>query len=141
MWIYKGKEIDEAELVPYIGFVYMISRIDTGKMYIGKKMLKFKKTKQIKGKKKRILVDSDWKKYWGSNKYLIEEVKSVGENKFVRTILRLCKTRGEMNYIEAKFQFEYEVLESDKFYNDWIFVKVHRSHLRKIFVDNSHKLI
>ncbi len=36
------------------------------------------KTKQVKGKKKRVRVASDWENYWGSNKKLQEEVKEKG---------------------------------------------------------------
>lgn len=132
MWLYNGQPIDESILDSYTGFVYIIKNDEDNRMYIGKKLLKFKKTKQVKGKKKKILVDSDWKNYWGSNKLLIEDVRELGEQKFTREILRLCKNRGEMSYYEAKYQFENRVLESDFWYNEWIFVKTHRSHLKKV---------
>lgn len=131
MWLYDDTPVDESALESYIGFVYVIENMNNGRLYIGKKLLKFKRTKKVKGKNKKILVDSDWKSYWGSNKVLQEDVKELGETKFTRKILRLCKNRGEMNYYEAKYQFELGVLESDRFYNDAIMVRVHRSHLRK----------
>lgn len=132
MWLYNGNQIDESILEDYVGFVYMITNHEDDRQYVGKKLLKFRKTKKIKGKKKKVLVDSDWKTYWGSNKHLIEDVKELGESKFTRKILRLCKTRGEMNYYEAKWQFEYNVLESEKFYNEWIMVKIHKTHIKKV---------
>lgn len=131
MWLYDDTPVDESSLESYIGFVYVIENMNNSRLYIGKKLLKFKRTKKVKGKNKKILVDSDWKSYWGSNKVLQEDVKELGETKFTRKILRLCKNRGEMNYYEAKYQFELGVLESDRFYNDAIMVRVHRSHLRK----------
>jgi hypothetical protein len=131
MWLYDDTPVDESALESYIGFVYVIENINNGRLYIGKKLLKFKRTKKVKGKNKKILVDSDWRSYWGSNKVLQEDVKELGDTKFTRKILRLCKNRGEMNYYEAKYQFELGVLESDRFYNDAIMVRVHRSHLRK----------
>lgn len=131
MWLYDDTPVDESSLESYIGFVYIIENMNNSRLYIGKKLLKFKRTKKVKGKNKKILVDSDWKSYWGSNKVLQEDVKELGETKFTRKILRLCKNRGEMNYYEAKYQFELGVLESDRFYNDAIMVRVHRSHLRK----------
>lgn len=131
-WLYESKPIDENILESYVGFVYCISNLEDNKKYIGKKLLKFKKSKQVKGKKKRYLVDSDWRTYWGSNKNLIADVDEIGEGKFIREILRLCKTKGECNYFEARYQFEYSVLEIDSYYNDWIMVKVHRSHIKKI---------
>jgi hypothetical protein len=132
MWLYNEKEVNEDELTSYLGFVYKITNLEDDKIYIGKKLLKFKRTKKVKGRKKKILVDSDWKKYWGSNKILIEDVKELGEHKFKREILKLCKARGEMSYYEAKLQFELGVLESTRYYNEWIMCKIHKSHIKKI---------
>ena len=141
MWLYDGKEIDESQLEDYIGFVYVITNETNGRRYLGKKLLKFKRTKKVKGKKKKLLVDSDWRDYWGSNKVLIEEVKALGPEKFKREILRLCKARGEMNYFEAKYQFDSSVLESDLWYNEWIMVKVHRAHLKKVDFSSDNGII
>lgn len=131
-WYYEYNPIDESILESYVGFVYCITNLTNGRRYIGKKLLKFKRSKQVKGKKKRFLVDSDWRTYWGSNKALIADVQALGEDKFRRDIMRLCASKGECNYFEAKLQFECNVLETDSFYNDWIMLKVHRSHLKKV---------
>lgn len=139
MWLYDDKPVDESELENYVGFVYVIENKTDNRMYIGKKLLKFKRTKKIKGRNRKVSVDSDWKKYWGSNKNLQEDVLELGEDKFQRKILRLCKSKGEMNYYEAKYQFELGALESDQYYNEWIMVKVHRSHIKK--VDFSHQRV
>jgi hypothetical protein len=141
MWLYDDKPVDEPELENYIGFVYVIENKTDDKMYIGKKLLKFKRTKKIKGRNKKVSVDSDWKKYWGSNKNLQEDVLELGEDKFQRKILRLCKSKGEMNYYEAKYQFELGVLESDQYYNEWIMVKVHRSHIKKVDFSNQRVIM
>jgi hypothetical protein len=138
LWTYNSQPIDETILDSYVGFVYCITNLVDNKKYIGKKLFKFKKTKMVKGKKKRLLVESDWKKYWGSNKNLIIDVEELGEDKFTREILRLCKSKGECNYFEAKYQFESSALESESFYNDHIMVRVHRSHIKK--VDFSEKV-
>ena len=132
-WYYEESAlIDESVLEPYVGFVYQITNVTSGRKYIGKKLLKFRKSKQVKGKRKKFLVDSDWRDYWGSNKTLISDVQTFGEVSFKREILRLCKSKGECNYFEAKLQFQLLALESDDYYNDWIMVKVHRSHLKKV---------
>ena len=136
MWLY-DENLDELDLTKYVGFVYLITNTVDDKRYIGQKKLQFKRTKTVKGKKKRILVDSDWKNYWGSNKNLLLDVEELGQDKFIRQILRLCKTKGEMNYYEAKYQFDCRVLESDRWYNDWILVRCSSSHLKKVdFSDN-----
>lgn len=128
-WLYEGESIDEIDS-KFVGFVYIIENKTNNKQYIGKKTLKFKKIKTVKGKKKRIYVDSDWKSYFGSSESLKEDVKSLGEENFKRTIVRFCRTKGELSYHEARLQFQYDVLlYPDKFYNEWIFVKTRRSHL------------
>ena len=42
-----------------------------------------------------------------------------------------CKNRGECNYIEAREQFARKVLETDKYYNGHIRVRVHKQVLPK----------
>jgi hypothetical protein len=131
MWNYFGKELTEPSHDDY-GFVYEILNKETGRKYIGKKFFWSKKTKQVKGKKKRYLAESDWKEYYGSNEELSKDVKLLGTDKFSRTILKLCKSKGECSYFEAKYQFDLGVLENPEvFYNSWIMVRVHRKHLIK----------
>jgi hypothetical protein len=131
-WLHNDTLIDSDIIDEYVGFVYEITNLTNKRRYIGKKLLKRTKTKQVKGKKKRSLVESDWKTYYGSNKELQEDVTQVGTSNFKREILRLCKTKGECNYFEAKYQFDLRVLESEEFYNCWIQLKVHKSHLKNL---------
>ena len=130
-WTHNGELVDSEILDNYLGFVYLITNLSNQRMYLGKKLLKRTKTKQVKGKKKRTQVESDWKDYYGSNKELVEEIKTSSIYNYKREILRLCKTKGECNYFEAKYQFEKGVLESELWYNSWIMVKVHKAHLPK----------
>jgi hypothetical protein len=127
MWTYKGEILED--IGNYIGFVYLITNLRTEKKYIGKKNFYFSKSKQVKGKKKRYKVESDWKDYFGSNEELNQHVNIFGKNQFRREILRLCTSKGEMSYFEAKYQFENNVLESDQWYNTWISCKIHKKHL------------
>ena len=131
-WLHNDTSIDSDIIDEYVGFVYEITNLTNKRRYIGKKLLKRTKTKQVKGKKKRSLVESDWKTYYGSNKELQEDVIQMGASNFKREILRLCKTKGECNYFEAKYQFDLRVLESEEFYNCWIQLKVHKSHLKNL---------
>ena len=131
MWFYEDKEIDEAALEGYIGFVYLITNEVNGRQYIGKKLLRKTRTKKVKGKRnKKVVTDSDWRDYYGSNAALKEDVARLGSENFKRTILKLCKSKGTCNYWEAKYQIQHEVLESNSFYNDHIWVRVHRSHIK-----------
>ena len=114
------------------GFVYLIECKINGKKYYGKKLLTKAGYKQVKGKRKKIRKESDWKSYFGSSKELLADVEIMGEEQFTRTIVRFCKSRGECNYYESKYILESDAIIRDDFYNDWISVKVSRSHLKHL---------
>jgi hypothetical protein len=133
MWLYNDKEVTEEDTEGHVAFVYLITNLQNNKRYIGKKLLTKTRSKVIKGRirKKKIVTESDWRDYFGSNEILKQEVEQLGADKFKREILRFCKTRGTANYFEAKFQMEHAVLENpDLFYNEQIRVRVHRSHIK-----------
>ena len=131
MWISDGQEI--TELPPGCeAFVYLITNKISGRMYVGKKLAKFKVTKQpLKGKKnkRRSTVESDWRDYWGSSDNLKEDVELLGEDKFIREILHFCPSRGIASYLEAREQFERRVLETDNYYNGIINVRIGSSNI------------
>lgn len=127
MWFYNNEYFDTVG--DYVGFVYLITNQINNRKYIGKKNFYFSKTKILKGKKKRYKVESDWLDYYGSNKELAADIESLGKENFKREILRLCKSKGEFSYFEAKYQFDANVLESDEYYNSWIMCRVHKKHL------------
>ena len=128
-WLYDNKIFTEEMIGDNYGFVYEITD-PNGRKYIGKKFFYSSKTKQVKGKKKKMKVSSDWKTYFGSNEELKGEVSKHGKENFTRTILHLCKSKGECGYLEAKEQFTKGVLESDNYYNTWIMVRVRKSHIK-----------
>jgi hypothetical protein len=130
-WLWNGEPVQEETLKDYYGYVYEVRNLATGRRYIGKKLLWNRKIRVKNGKRKRFLAESNWRDYWGSNKTLLEDVEKYGEENFIRTILRLCKSKGECNYWEAKIQFEKDVLLDDAFYNDLIRCRIHRSHVKK----------
>jgi len=132
MWIYKGEYLEE---IPdgYVGMVYMITNVANNKKYIGKKIFHFTKTKQVKGKKKKSKVESDWQTYYGSNKELNEHVDIFGTNNFKREILYLCVNKSQMSYLELREQIDRRVLETEEYYNQWISAKVHKTkHLTNL---------
>ena len=130
-WTHKGKPVKE---LPEwcAGFVYEITNTHNGKKYIGKKLSKFKRSRRpLKGRvnKRRYTIPSDWQDYFGSSNALLEDIDKIGKEKFKREILFYCKNRGECNYIEAREQFARKVLETDKYYNGHIRVRVHKQVL------------
>lgn len=135
-WLYNGEIFDSDRIEDNYGFVYLIENLVDNKKYIGKKLFISSRTKTVKKKKKKVKVESDWKKYYGSNLELIADVEKHGLHNFRRIILRLCKTKGECNYFEAKEQFALDVLRKEEYYNTWIMVKVHKSHVSKTIMEN-----
>lgn len=133
MWYYNNKEFTETP-EEFHGFVYLITELDTGKKYIGKKFFWKPKTLPVtKTRKRRVKtrVESDWQSYWGSSKELQETVLNNGKDKYRRDILKLCVNKGECSYYEAKLQFEFDVLLRDDYYNEFIGCKIHSKHLGK----------
>ena len=127
MWTYQEKPIDELP-EDVVGFVYQITNTTNDRMYIGKKLAKFKRSRRpLKGRKnmRRYKVDSDWQEYYGSSDELTLDIKKLGKEYFKREILFYCYSKAELNYVEAREQFARKVLESDNYYNGHIRVRVH----------------
>jgi hypothetical protein len=136
-WIYKDKEIESIEDFPeeVKSFVYKITRSVDGKFYIGKKNLYTERTKALtkkelleqtdkrKSKKKKVIAESDWKDYYGSEITLKNDIKMMGKYSFKREIIHYCTNKKQTTYQEVRYQFEYKCLESDNCYNNQILGK------------------
>lgn len=133
MWLHHDSPFEPIELDPkkIYGFVYLIENLVNGRKYVGKKLFFFKGFKTVKKKKKRILVESDWKTYYGSSNALQKDIAEIGKINFRRTILHLCTSKSECSYLEMKEQVERNAILSDGYYNDQIRVRVTRVQLTK----------
>lgn len=138
-WIYLGEVFDSDKIEDHIGFVYVILNKETNRRYIGKKLFHFQKTRQVNKKKKRYKVESDWKEYYGSNRELLEDVAKSKPENFERHIMRLCKAKGEMSYMEAKYQFDFGVLMSNDWYNSIIQCRINKKHVKGPYYDNERR--
>jgi hypothetical protein len=142
-WLYKKNQIENISHFPNntYGFIYKITHTPTNKSYIGKKVLYHnKKTKLTKkdlelyegvvGRRpsyKLSIVESDWNKYWGSNKTLLELLKTEPKENFTREILITCSNKKLLTYYETQTLFVYRVLEEPNLYfNDNILGKFYR---------------
>jgi hypothetical protein len=124
-WNYKNKEFTSEDIGDYVGFVYMITDLDNGMKYIGKKR---KRTK---------ITESDWQSYHGSSDEVKALVESHGSDRFHREILHLCKGKGEMSYLEMKEQIVRDVLlKPDEYYNAFVGGKIHRNHVKNLFTND-----
>jgi len=133
-WFYKDKEFEYSD--EWYGFIYLIENLKTGRKYIGRKYLTKAAYKTVKGKRKKIRKESDWETYYGSSPSLLADVELYGKEHFKRTILRLCKSRGECNYFEAKEIFDKDAVLDGNYYNQWVSCKVQASHVKSLHFNN-----
>ena len=120
-WLYQGATFSTDDINDFVGFVYRITNLQNGKVYIGRKY--FYQKRKPKGGKRRVTSESDWKRYYGSSAELKQDIKQFGKEIFRREIISLHKTQGRVNYEETRQLFLNNVLtEADtdgtpKFYN------------------------
>ena len=144
MWLYKDQVINDMSEFPEntYGFIYKITRSSDGKFYVGRKNLYSERTKALtkkelsehtgKGKKptkKKVVSESDWKTYYGSNTNLKADIKGQGKDVFKREILHLCTHKKQMTYQEIRYQILEGCLESDNCYVDNVLGKFWRKDI------------
>jgi hypothetical protein len=127
-----------------VGFVYLITNLKNGRIYVGKKILKNTNKVKIgvkerlalpvvKGRKpvkKTVIKESNWADYYGSSELLTKDIELLGKESFKREILKICYSKKELSFQEAKYQFIYEVLEHNS-YNRTILGKYYSSDVSK----------
>ena len=121
------------------GFVYEVWYKPTDIKYIGKKVLYFERNKKLGKKalellkeerikqglrgrvplKQKVITESDWKDYYGSQKEIIalSKADNAGEN-WQKKILEFAPNKKLLTYYETKYLFSNEVLENS--YNTYI---------------------
>ena len=126
-WTLDGRQFTSDDIGDFYGFVYRITNLVNGHDYIGRKYFNtVRKLKPLMGfkRKRKVTKETDWKEYWGSSKRLLEDIEKLGKENFKREIICLCETRGDTNYMEAKIQFDEEVLLNPNNYNGIIAIKL-----------------
>ena len=139
-WLYNGKEITDISQFPLgtFGFIYEVSTPE-GRKYIGKKALYHNKKTKLKkselaeqsGRGRRALhkivsKESDWKKYYGSNKHLKNQIAEgeVTLKTLGKQIIEIGFNKKHLTYLETKYLFQFGVLENPEiYYNDSILGK------------------
>ena len=130
MWYFNGEVFNEASK-DYEGFVYLITNLENGMKYIGKKHFWERRKNPKTGR--RQTKESDWIDYFGSCVTLKEDVKILGADKFKREILHLCRHKKSMSYYETYEQFKRNVLFDDTYYNTNIEGRFYSSEIDKIY--------
>lgn len=131
-WLWNGEPLLQAP-EGQIAFVYLITNKNNGKRYVGYKTIMSETTKSINHKKKKVLVESDWRNYWSSSAQLFEAVEDEGKDNFLREIILFSPNKSVAKYFEAEEQFARKVLSnnSDLYYNGIINLRLNLNTVKK----------
>ena len=135
-WTYRGHIVNDISDMPEgtYGFIYETTHKPTNQKYLGKKVLFFERNKRLgkralealreerKAKgiggrvplKQKIITESDWKDYFGSQKEIVQLAKKdkAGEN-WEKKILEFVPNKKLLTYYETKHLFINRVLEDN----------------------------
>jgi hypothetical protein len=94
----------------YYGFVYLVTNIATGRMYIGKRSMWSNIRKAVKGRRnrKRLVVESNWRSYTTSSTQINKEILEGQQFKY--EILSLHKSKSSLGYAEVEQMILRDVL-------------------------------
>lgn len=121
-WTFQGKPVTLSDVGDYVGFVYLITNLETGKKYVGKKFFYSETKISIPNKKRKVTFTkmANWFSYWSSNSTIKDELKKG--IKFKREILSFHKSKPDTNYGETLQLFSRGVLTTKngeyEYYND-----------------------
>ena len=82
------------------GFIYITTNLVNGKRYLGQRKY-----------------SNGWKSYLGSGVALKNAIKKYGKDNFKREIIIEAETAKELNQLEYELSIEYDVVNSDDWYN------------------------
>ena len=135
-WTYQGRLITDISDMPKdtYGFIYEVRYKPNDTRYIGKKVLFFERNKRLGKKalealreerkakgiggrvplKQKVITESDWKDYFGSQKEIVALAKKdqAGEN-WEKRILEFVPNKKLLTYYETKHLFINNVLEDN----------------------------
>ena len=92
-WIFEGTPFLSENIDDNFGFVYLITNLQNGRQYIGRKY--FWQFRTPKGKKRKVKSESDWKKYYGSCPELKEDIERLGRQILVELSCQYIKHLGK----------------------------------------------
>lgn len=121
-------------------YIYKITNLLDGRIYVGKKQINFTKKKKLSKKAKKLpenkgkrisisRVDGGWGKYWGTCNELKEDIKKLGIHNFKKEILQTVYNRSQATYFEMYWQIHLNVLTTTSSYNSWIKATVYKNRL------------
>lgn len=129
-WKYNQEDFTEVQK-GMEGFVYLITNLTNDKKYIGKKHFWTRQKDRKTGRRKT--KESDWKNYMSSCDLLKEDIKNLGEDKFLKEILHLCPHKKSMSFYETMEQYKRDVIFRDDYYNTNVEGKFFTSEVENIY--------
>jgi len=134
-WMHQGRVITSIKDMPKgtYGFIYEVIYKPTDVRYIGKKVLYFERNKKLGKKalkllqeerakqglrgrtptKQKVITESDWKDYFGSQKEIVALAKKDNSSKsWEKRILEFVPNKKLLTYYETKHLFKNDVLEN-----------------------------
>ena len=134
-WTHQGRVITSIKDMPEgtYGFIYEVIYKPTDVRYIGKKVLYFERNKKLGKKalkllqeerakqglrgrtptKQKVITESDWKDYFGSQKEIVALAKKDNSSKsWEKRILEFVPNKKLLTYYETKHLFKNDVLEN-----------------------------
>ena len=142
MWHYNSNPINTIEDLPnsdiLYGFIYKITNLNTGQIYIGKKQFYSKRKKALPKKElstdkrkktyKHVIKETNWLDYWSSSEKLIADVALLGISFFKREILELSCSEKYLTWSEMEHQIKNDVLRVNS-YNDNVMGRYYRKDM------------
>lgn len=128
-WTYCGDDADRynSDGTLKLGFVYVVTERSTGRFYHGKKQVtRIAKLPPLKGKKRkrRVVKETDWRKYKTSSTTIVELCEEHGEEWFDWEILSFHDSKSMLSWVELKHQVSNDCLRNDDSFNGIINIRL-----------------
>ena len=130
MWYFDNQKVESISDIPegVIGFVYIITNLETGEFYVGKKAIYSTRTlPPLKGykRKRKVVKESSWLTYESSS----EKVREWERKK--KHVLEYGYSKKQLTYLETKYLFKLDALEDPKCVNENILGKFFKGEFSK----------
>ena len=101
----------------------------TSKVELARRISDLKRKERVRRsgltqRSRSVVVESDWRDYYGSSQSLLFDVERFGKDSFRREVIWLCTSQWWLTYLELKEQLFFNAIFRDDFYNGIINVRL-----------------